>query len=191
VSVSLENVTANIQQVQSDIQATRVEAAEQRDKETCINNIILYKVPKNGEDRIEDRNKQDMAFCLNLFNNCMQVGIGEEDLLNVFRLGKYPTPVVSSLTGQRVSVSPRPLMVQLVSYTLKNIIMESIYRLRNSEEKFRAIVIAHDMTKLEREQCKTLVTEAKKQAALDPSGKYLYRVRGPPGEMKILKLRKR
>jgi len=51
VSVSLENVTANIQQVQSDIQETRVEAAEQRDKETRRNNIMLYKVPESGEDR--------------------------------------------------------------------------------------------------------------------------------------------
>ena len=123
--------------------------------------MILYKVPESDADRIEDRNKQDVAFCLNLFNNCMQVGISEEDLLNMFRLGKYPAPVVSSLTGQRVSVSPRPLMVQLASYTMKNIIMESIYRLRNSQEKFRTTVIAHDMTKMEREQCKTWLQKQK------------------------------
>jgi len=98
--------------------------------------VILYKVPESDADRIEDRNKQDVAFCLNLFNNSMHLGIGEENLVNMFRLGKYPAPVVSSLTGQRVSVGPRPLMVQLASYTLKNIIMECVYRLRNSEEKF-------------------------------------------------------
>ena len=69
--------------------------------------------------------------------------------------------------------------------------MESVYKLKNSEERFNTIVVAHDMTKLEREQCKEMVAEAKSMANQDPSGEYLYRVRGPPGEMKILKFRKR
>ena len=76
----------------------------------------------------------------------MLVGITEDDLVNVFRLGKRPEP------GE--STGARPLMVQLVSYNLKNIIMESVYKLKNSEERFKTIVVAHDMTKLEREQCK-------------------------------------
>jgi len=95
-SVSLGNVTTNIQQVQSDIQETRAEAAERRDKDAHRNNIILYcKVPESNADR----NKQDVAFCLNLFHNCMQMGVGEEDLVNVFRLGRRPEPAV--LSGAR------------------------------------------------------------------------------------------
>ena len=183
VSVSLGNVNADIHQVQLDIQETRVEAAEQRDKEARRNNIILYKVPESEAGRNEDRNKQDITFCLKLFNNCLQAGINEEDLVNVFRLGKRPEPGVSS--------GPRPLMVQLVSYNLKNLIMESLYKLRNGEQRFKSIVVAHDMTKLEREQCKELVAEARNMAAQDSLGEYLYRVRGPPGEMKILKFRRR
>ena len=183
VNDSLGNVNANIQQVQLDIHETRVEAAEQRDKEARRNNIILYKVPESEAVRNEDRNKHDATFCLNLFNNCMQVGINEEDLVNVFRLGKRSEPGVT--TG------PRPLMVPLVSYNLKNLIMESLYKLRNGEQRFMSIVVAHDMTKLERDQCKELVVEARTLAAQDPLWEYLYRVRGPPGEMKILKFRKR
>ena len=183
VNVSLGKVTANIQQVQSDIKETRAEAAEQRDKEARRNNIILYKVPESNADRNIDRNKDDVAFCLNLFNNCMQVGIVEEDFVNVFRLGKRPEPGVSS--------GARPLMVQLASYNQKNIIMESVFKLKNSEQRFKAIVVAHDMTKLEREQCKELVAEARSMTAQDASGEYLYRVRGPPGEMKIWKFHKR
>ena len=44
------------------------------------------------------------------------------------------------------------------------------------------------MTKLEREQCKKLVAEAKAQ---ETSGEFIFRVRGPPGAMKIVKLKKR
>ena len=128
VSVSLGKVTANIQQVQTDIQETRFEAAKEREKETCRKNIILYKVPESNAERNADRNKQDVNSCLNVFNNCMQVGIAEEDCVNVFRLGKRPEPGVSTAV--------RPLMVQLASYNLKNIIMESVYKLKNSEDRF-------------------------------------------------------
>jgi len=67
----------------------------------------------------EERNKQDVTFCLQLFNNGMHVGLAEEDFINVFRLGRI-----------NESDAPRPLMVQLASYNIKNLIMESLYRLQ-------------------------------------------------------------
>jgi len=67
-------------------------AAEQRDKKAHRNNIILYN--ESNATRIDDRNKEDVAFCLKLFNNCMHVGIAEEDFVNVFNLGKHPDPGV-------------------------------------------------------------------------------------------------
>jgi len=45
------------------------------------------------------------------------------------------------------------------------------------------------MTKTERDECKRMVTEAKDQEAKDQSGEYIYRVRGLPGKMKIIKIR--
>ena len=61
----------------------------------------------------------------------------------------------------------------------------------NSSTSGNIALVNNDMTKLERDQCKELVSEARSLAARDPAGEYLYRVRGPPGEMKILKFRKR
>jgi len=52
-------------------------------------------------------------------------------------------------------------MVQLSSYNFKNFIMESLYKLKHSELKFRQIVIPHDTTKAEREECKILVDEVR------------------------------
>ena len=180
VHESLGKVSENIHEVQSSIQETKIQAAEQRDHESRRNNIILYRVPEGDAPSNEERNKQDLAFCLQLFNTGMQVGIGEEDLVHVFRLGKRPE-----------SGAPRPLMVQLTRYNLKNLIMESLFKLKQSEQKFRQIVIAHDMTKAEREHCRNLVADARDMATDDTSGEFIYRVRGPPGDMKILKLRKR
>jgi len=45
-------------------------------------------------------------------------------------------------------------MVQLSRYNFNNLIMESLFKLNHCELKFRQIVIAHDMTKAEREECK-------------------------------------
>jgi len=122
---------------------SRVLAVEQRDKEMLRNNVILYKVPEANAARGEERNKQDVTFCVQLFNNGMHVGLAEEDFINVFRLGRI-----------NESGAPRPLMVQLASYNIKNLIMESLYKLRHAEQKYRSVVVTHDMTKTEREECK-------------------------------------
>jgi len=127
------------------------------------------------------------AFCSNtiatvdvalLFNNGLNVGLEEVDLVHVFRLGRRADVGIC-----------RPLLVELASYTFKNITMESLYKLRHVDRKFRGVTISHDMTKLEREECRQLVEEVKSMATEDDSGEYLYRVRGPPGQMKIIKIR--
>jgi len=66
-------------------------------------------------------------------------------------------------------------------------IMESLYKLKHAEQHFKKVVVTHDMTKAERDECKRMVTEAKDKEAQDPSGEYIYRVRGLPGKMKIIK----
>ena len=114
----------------------------------------------------------------------MHVGACEEDMARVFRLGRRP-----DLT--RPEATPRPLMVQFASYSIKNLIMESLYKLKDVDQRFRGINIAHDMTPNERSECKRLVAEAKRQQEQDTSGECLYRVRGMPGKMRIVTIRVR
>jgi len=180
VDRSLEEVADNITEVQKTLTETRTQAAEQRDKENRRNNIILYKVPESTQTSTETRNDEDLSFCLNLFNNCMNVGMAEEDFTKVFRLGR-----------REEGRAARPLMVQLSSYSIKNHIMESVFRLKQAEQKYKNIVIAHDMTIAEREECKKLVEEAKSSQVQDTSGEFIYRVRGNPGQMRVVKIRKR
>ena len=71
-------------------------------------------------------------------------------------------------------------MIQLGSYTFKNLIMESLFKLKSSERKFRGVIVAHDMTAKERQECKELVQDAKLQETQDVSGEFIYRVRAPP-----------
>ena len=55
----------------------------------------------------------------------------------------------------------------------------------------KKIVIVHDMTQTEREECRKLVVDAKAQEAKVKSGEYIYRVRGLPGRMKVVKIKTR
>jgi len=114
---------------------------------------VLYKVPESNADRAEDNNKADIAFCLQLFNNAWQMGVIEEDLVHVFRLGRRGD-----------ENNPRPLMVQLASYTSKNLFLESLFKLKDADLKYERVVVAHDLTKVDHEECKRLVAQAKTMA---------------------------
>jgi len=178
---SLGNMASEIQTVKTNLHETKQEADEQRDKERRRNNIIIYNIPESSAERADGRTKDDISFCLRMFNHVLQAGISEEDLAHTFRLGRR----------DENATSPRPLLIQLTSYTQKNMIMESLYKLKHAEQHFKNVVVTHDMTKAERDECKRMVTEAKDKEAQDPSGDFIYRVRGLPGKMKIIKIRTR
>jgi len=108
---------------------------------------------------------------------CLQCGASDEDLVKVFRLGK-----------KQEGGNQRQLMVQLASYSTENLIMESLYKLKHAQLKFKGIVINHDVTQNEREECKKLAAEAKSQTDQDTSGEYMYRVRGKPGQMRVVRI---
>jgi len=67
--------------------------------------------------------------------------------------------------------------------------MELLYKLKHAEQKYEGINISHEMMQKERTECKMLVAKAKQKQEGDTSGEYMYRVRGYPGQMKIIKLR--
>jgi len=67
--------------------------------------------------------------------------------------------------------------------------MESLYKMKSLADRFKNVIIAHDMTKKEREQCKVLVENAKYRTE-NEAGEWIYSVRGPPGRMKIVQIRK-
>ena len=56
--------------------------------------------------------------------------------------------------------------------------MESLYKIQHMEGKFKNMIIAHDMTKKERDECKELVQEATQKSSMDLSGEWVYVVRG-------------
>ena len=95
------------------------------------------------------------------------------------RLGKIPEDRLAN---------PRPLLVSFKSPNNKQLFMENLSKLKSSEEKFRKLSIAHDMTKTEREKAKVLIIEAKESS--DSSENWVFRIVGPPWDMKVIKRKK-
>jgi len=152
---------------------------EERDREQRASNIIMYNIAEPAGASREDKWRSDRQFCMDLFNKVLGVSIVENDMKRFLRLGK----------SRDSAESPRPVLVQFRDRVLKNMIMESLSKLKDA--RYKQVIFAHDMTREEREECKRLVAEAKKKQSEDHSGEFMYRVRGTPGNLRIDKIRKR
>ena len=171
-------VGLEMESVQKSLQSTKSYVEEERDKEARRNNIMVYRMPESIENTLERRIQSDRQFLVAMMNS-LNNGVVEEDIGKVYRLGK------------RTEGIDRPLLVQFKNHLAKNLTMDSLFRLKETESRFKNVIIGHDMTKNEREQCKQLVEEAKFKTAHESSGEVIYKVRGPPGHMKIISVRRR
>jgi len=180
VDEQLQGVDSKLVSVNSALDKVRSKALEEKDKENRACNIIMYNVNESVKPSKEDRWKDDKKLCLDLFNKVLGVPIREEDMKRFLRLGKADD---ASRT--------RPVLIQFRDRILKNMIMESLSKLKDADDVFKKIIFAHDMTRTERQECKELVEEAKKKQLEDTSGEFIYRVRGTPGNLRIDRIRKR
>jgi len=108
----------------------------------------------------------------------LNVGVDSEDIRKVLRLGRRSDDVSS----------PGPILVQLKSRHIKNMVTKSLYKNKSMEDKFKNIYVSHDMTKRQRAECKALVAEAK-QKTENESGNRVCKVRGPPEQLQIVRIR--
>ena len=176
IKQELENTSSTsqsqIQEINHKLNETRNNLQEDQDKEARRNNIIIYRIPESDASCIEERKIMDSRFVLGLLTK-MEVGICENDIRGSFRLGKW------SMNGDaRPETSPRPMLVQLTKRTAKNLIMEHLYKFKHLEAHYKNVILAHDMRKQERIECKTLVEDAKKQTAEDITGNYIQEHQG-------------
>ena len=158
---------------------TNERIAEDVEKIKRKNNVVIFNVKESDAESYKEKLQEDKDFCIEMMNQVLKVGYEEGNIKKIHRLGKWQEGC------------KRPLMVEFEDGRTKNLVMEFAGRLANAPERFKGVVITHDMTQKERLQCKNLVEEAKKQQMEDQSGEWQYKVRGQPGQMKIVRMRKR
>jgi len=179
VENKIENVSAELSSIQKMVDVTKDLAEEEKEKETRSKNIIIYRLQENLDTSFEARQKLDKALVTKIMKKLIDKDFEDTEIQKIFRLGK-----MSNDKDKR-----RPILVQFVDRMTKNYLMNNLYHIRKSQHK--DIIISHDMTLKERGQCKELVEEAKKKEQEEQSGEWIFRVRGPPGQMKVMKIRKR
>ena len=172
-----KNMDEDREEARKMLDETKERIKNEKDRETRKNNIIIYRVEENASTSAEDRAKYDKQWAKELTREVLKVHCGEEDIKRVIRLGAKGS-------------ADRPMLVEYRSHIIKNQVMESLSMLKGADERYCNISIAHDMTKSEREQCKAMIKLASEKRAADQSGEFKYVVKGYPGSMRVVKIRK-
>ena len=66
--------------------------------------------------------------------------------------------------------------------------MSSLYRLKTAKKKLKSIQVQHDLSLLERERLDVLIEEAKLLNVEAKNENFVYKVRGPPSALQIVKV---
>ena len=101
---------------------------------------------------------------------------------NIIRLGKK-----NDLDDEQKP--PRPLKIVLEDKIYRNKVLQNCDKLGEAEDLFKNISVSPDYNKDEREKIRALATEAKKKSEEDLN--FVYRVRGPPWNLRLKKFAKR
>ena len=92
---------------------------------------------------------------------------------------------------RRENGDTRPLLVSVDSEETKKKIFSRLYKLKETNQ-YLNISMSHDMTKDERTKTKLLVEEAKLKTNDDQDSKnWIFKVRGPPWDQRIQRVRRR
>ena len=158
---------------QDIIRTTRdvIKDAEDTNKRKC--NIIIHRLEENNKTNKEDQDKEDKITVTDICNT-LGVNVDDSDISKCFRLGTK---------GDR----PRPILVTFTSCDKKDLIMKNTKGLKDSDLN---IAISHDLTKLQREERRALLAEAKREEENYP-GDFKYVVLGPPERPYIKKFPRR
>ena len=145
-------------------------------------NIIIFSAEESKKTESKERKVEDIAIVNEL---CKITGTNKQTIKNATRLGKKDVD----------SDNPRPMRVIFEDEKAKGSLMANMKNLATAEDKFKQLSITHDMTKKKRLQNKEKLAEAKnKNEVLEKdkqSVKYKYLVKGPPGDRRVVKVKKK
>ena len=137
-------------------------------------NLIIHRAKESDDESPEARVAEDKAFFNGLCQDVLEVG--ELEIKSIVRLGK------------RDASKTRPLKIVLSNSNDKAKIMMRLRKLKDAEEKYKVSVV-HDLSPEERKAVRDKVSEAKeKEKNESEGGQYVFRVRGPPWDLRIVRL---
>jgi hypothetical protein len=130
----------------------------------------MYKVPEMDDKNYEVRQEHDRAFVDEVCSKVFQMNLADDDVLNLFRLGK-----------KQDGAAARPLLVSFKAEDKKSTVMKNLKKLKTAEDRLRFVGIAHGLTVKQRDESRRLVNEARKRQddTGDSSENYKFFCGGP------------
>ena len=144
---------------------------EKTDVNKRINNIILHRIEETAN--VEESKKNDEEIIKALLSLCEVEG-------NISSVNEFKR------LGKKAEGKIRPILVSFRNKEQKDQLFKNLKKLKDAPDNLSVISVNHDLNQEQREVTKNLWTEAKRKQEEDPL--HRYRVRGPIGEQKIVKL---
>ena len=172
--------TENVVQIKDDMKImqkavsdTNQSMAVNADRSARRNNLVIYNFPEDDKDT----KSKDKEFINELVKDFGLEFDYQKDVSSMARMGrKIEDPKKC-----------RPLIVKFYSYTTKNMILENCFKLKKLQ-KFKSLVISHDLSNEDREHCRLLIKKVKDSK--DDASKWVFRIRGQPGNFHVVTYRR-
>ena len=152
------------------------------DRENREKNIIIFNAKELDSIVVDDRKVHDTE----LFDKlCKHVIGGSLSIDKTTRIGKK-SPAETDNPEENRKV--RPMKVCFTDAFDKRKFLTNLSKLKDAPSELATLRIQHDLNKDERETTKRLLTAAYEKNQNEKPSNFLYKVRGPPYALKIVKV---
>ena len=161
------------------------------DRESRENNIIIFNAEESSSDQGSERKKHDQKIFSDI---CTFINESAIPVKSVSRIGKpvEKQSVVKSDTDAEtvpaVHNKIRPIKVCFSNSFDKRKFFSRLSKLKEAPADLKDIRVQHDLSPEQRKTTKKLLAEAYERNQTEAPVNFLYKVRGPPHALKIMKV---
>ena len=174
-----ESIVGKLKEGNENIAQSSEDIKEFRESEARRNNIIVFKAKEPESLLAEDGKREDLEFVSEM---CEIMKTNPKSVKSITRLGKINKE-------KTVTAGPRPMKIVFDDAKSKTIFMSNLRNLSTAEAKYKGVSVVHDMTMKERQLNKEQIRMAKEKNDGNESGDFIYLVRGPPWDRKIVSVK--
>ena len=144
-------------------------------------NIVIFKLPEPNTNLTTERKTKDLENINKMIDFMYTENEHDVVVEKLIRL---------EARHKEYQQNPRPVLVTFTNFQAKKSFLRNSKLLKDSnDEVHKQVAIANDMTKRDREKELELVNQ-RREKNLAVVGPWKYVIRGPPGDRKIVKIRK-
>lgn len=171
-SVVSREVKKNVDVVTDEVLSIRKSIGAETERKDKENNIVLFNLAES------ENWSKDREVVMTLLQDIAGHSVKEPDVIKIIRQGRKDSNVT------------RPVIIKFVNSFTKSLVMTNLTKLRSLDDKFSKVRVTNDLTREQRVELNKLIADAKSKEA-NSNGNFLFRVRGPVGRWKIVKIERK